>query len=161
MPPRLEPDLPFPIDRFIPGEGPRPTSSQLPGEILLIPQNDQWNRCIHHRHAIDLFNHGFYWEAHEEWESLWRMLPKKTPQRWALQALIQSAAALLKEHMGHRRASQTLLNNALRHMEAASSHALVRGTPVLSIDLLELTQNLSRWGDAPGECAPPVIRLSS
>ncbi len=25
----------------------------------------------HKKNGVDLFNHGYYWESHEEWESLW------------------------------------------------------------------------------------------
>ena len=50
--------------------------------------------------SIDLFNEGFYWEAHEAFELLWKALPNLSPYRWLLQSIILSAAATLKLNMG-------------------------------------------------------------
>lgn len=53
--------------------------------------------------AIDLFNLGFYWESHEEWERLWRASgPDTTPGRF-LKGLVKLSAAGVKvrEHSIH------------------------------------------------------------
>jgi hypothetical protein len=51
-------------------------------------------------HAIDLFNHGFYWEAHEEWESLWHAAGRTGPTADFLKGLIKLAAAGVKLREG-------------------------------------------------------------
>ena len=44
-------------------------------------------------YGIDLFNHGFYWEAHEAWEGLWIACARRGPTATYLQAFITAAAA--------------------------------------------------------------------
>lgn len=46
--------------------------------------------------AIDLFNHGFYWESHEEWERLWRACPPESTVSRFLKGLVKLAAAGVK-----------------------------------------------------------------
>jgi hypothetical protein len=31
--------------------------------------------------GLDLFNHGYYWEAHEAWEGLWQVADRDGPLR--------------------------------------------------------------------------------
>ncbi len=87
--------FPFPPYRYVPGfnahplkhqDGHRSPRPQERGEALL--------------YARDLFDHRFYWEAHEVWEALWKQT-SPGPERERLQGLIQAAAFLLKRHMGH------------------------------------------------------------
>jgi len=52
---------------------------------------------VHYLYAIDLFNHEFWWEAHEVLEGLWAGETPETPTKTFLQGLIQIAAALLKK----------------------------------------------------------------
>ncbi|WP_292396668.1 DUF309 domain-containing protein, partial [Mesorhizobium sp.] len=42
---------------------------------------------------IDLFNHGYYWEAHEAWEPLWHTAKQSTQHRLFFKGLILLAAA--------------------------------------------------------------------
>ena len=53
-----------------------------------------------YRYAIDLFNHGFYWEAHEEWESLWHAAGRSGTTADFLKGLIKLAAAGVKAREG-------------------------------------------------------------
>lgn len=46
--------------------------------------------------GIDLFNHGFYWEAHETWEQLWIKFGRSGREADFLKALIKLAAAGVK-----------------------------------------------------------------
>jgi hypothetical protein len=55
------------------------------------------------RHAVDLFNHGYYWEAHEVWEAWWQILGRDEPERRLLQGLIALAAAGVKAREGNGR----------------------------------------------------------
>ena len=94
--PRFFPDEPFPPYTFVPGQQPHPVSDprghsfgrteQLgPGAFL----------C-----GVDLFNHGYYWEAHEAWESLWRACERSSPRAVFLKGLIHLAAAGVKVREG-------------------------------------------------------------
>ena len=54
-------------------------------------------RCLY---ALDLFNAGFYWEAHEAWESFWNVLGRTSPEARFVQGLIHLAAACVKIREG-------------------------------------------------------------
>jgi len=46
------------------------------------------------------FNAGFYWEAHEAWESFWHALGRTTPEARCVQGLIHLTAACVKIREG-------------------------------------------------------------
>ena len=52
------------------------------------------------RWGIDLFNFGYYWEAHEAWEGLWQASREAPEQRTFLHALILLSAAGVKLREG-------------------------------------------------------------
>ena len=54
------------------------------------------NRWTAARSAVDLFNAGRFWEAHEQLETIWRATPDEA-EALVLQGLIQAAAALLHQ----------------------------------------------------------------
>lgn len=56
------------------------------------------------RYGADLFNAGFFWEAHEVWEPVWMALPPNSRARQGCQALIQAANACLKLRFGRAKA---------------------------------------------------------
>ena len=60
----------------------------------LLAANSRW------LFALDLFNAGFYWEAHEVWESFWNALGRTTPEAQFIQGLIHLAAAAVKIREG-------------------------------------------------------------
>ena len=71
-------------------------------------------------HALDLFNGGWYWEAHEAWESIWHALGRTTPEARFIQGLIHLAAAAVKIREGkpagvsrHTQRARELLGGAL------------------------------------------------
>lgn len=73
-----------------------PTELQSRRRALAAPlaTNPQW------LYALDLFNGGFYWEAHEAWESFWHALGRTTPEAQFIQGLIHLAAACVKIREG-------------------------------------------------------------
>ena len=46
--------------------------------------------------GLDLFNYGYYWEAHEAWEGLWQVADRDGSLRMLLKALILLSAAGVK-----------------------------------------------------------------
>jgi len=64
---------------------------------------DNWQENRSFLLAIDLFNHGYYWEAHEEWERLLRASGADTTVGRFLKGLVKMAAAGVKvrEHSIH------------------------------------------------------------
>jgi predicted metal-dependent hydrolase len=59
-----------------------------------------WLRSRAFLYGIDLFNFGYYWEAHEEWEGLWHAAGRKGRIADFLKALIKLAAAGVKHREG-------------------------------------------------------------
>jgi hypothetical protein len=61
---------------------------------------------------LDLFNGGWYWEAHEAWEGSWSALGRTTPDARFIQGLIHLAAAAVKIREGKP-------NGVARHTQRA------------------------------------------
>ncbi len=93
--PRYLPDEPLPARAYVPGLSPRPARSGA-GTPSAPPGIDAWPRCREYLRGIDLFNHGYYWEAHEAWEALWQAASRGGPGALFLQGLIKLAAAGVK-----------------------------------------------------------------
>ncbi len=96
-PPRYLPDEPLPPTAFVPGRPHRP--QHTPG---LPPPLDpaRWADSRAYLRGIDLFNHGYYWEAHEALEGLWHSAGRRGTTADFLKALIQLAAAGVKVREG-------------------------------------------------------------
>jgi len=66
------------------------------------------------RYGVDLFNHGFFWEAHEVWEAVWLEATPNSGRRQGVRALIQMANALLKRDMKKPNACRRLADEVAR-----------------------------------------------
>ncbi|HEX4000862.1 MAG TPA: DUF309 domain-containing protein [Pirellulales bacterium] len=60
----------------------------------------QWRNSQAYCFAVDLFNHGYYWESHEVWESLWHACGRRGTTADFFKALIKLAAAGVKAREG-------------------------------------------------------------
>lgn len=112
-PPRYRPELALPERAFIPGRGPKPASSQLPAPYLAA---ERWRDNDAYLWGVDLYNHGYAWEAHEAWEALWRAAKHDATQATFLQGLIQCAAAQVKTSMSDREAAERVLERGLARL---------------------------------------------
>jgi uncharacterized protein len=138
MPPRYAPANPLPPYAYVPGHDlPHPVTDRrghaysveaqppcvpkpLAGLAHLRP--DPVSRCRvlaaslaadpQWRFALDLFNGGWYWEAHEAWEGFWIALGRTTPEARFVQGLIHLAAAAVKMREGKP-------NGVARHTQRA------------------------------------------
>ena len=94
-PPRYAPLVPLPPYGYVPGHGlPHPVTDPRGHSHAARHTGDGWLR------GIDLFNAGFYWEAHEAWESVWHDLGRTTPPARFVQGLIHLAGAAVKIREG-------------------------------------------------------------
>ena len=64
--------------------------------------------------SLDLFNHGYYWEAHEAWEGLWQGADRDGPLRMLFKGVILLSAAGIKIREGKHAA-------AVRHTGRAAA----------------------------------------
>lgn len=99
MPPRYAPDIPLPPYAFVPGHDlPHPVTDprghSYATDAGRSAAEPQW------LHALDLFNGGWYWEAHEAWEGFWNAWGRTTPEARFVQGLIHLAAAAVKIREG-------------------------------------------------------------
>lgn len=121
--PRFLPDEAFPSYTFVPGRSPHPFSDpaghshgrEPPAAATLEPQKWRENRAF--LRGVDLFNHGYYWEAHEAWESLWHACGRKGTTAGFLKGLIQLAAAGVKVREGVPAGVRTHARRALELFE--------------------------------------------
>lgn len=111
IPPRRT-DLPLPPYRFVAGLHPHPLSDE--GHGAPVPEDP----ALAFAYACDLFDHRYWWEAHEAWEGLWRDAQPGSPDAELLQGLIQGAAGLFKRWTGHPGGAATLIDRACRRLRA-------------------------------------------
>jgi Domain of unknown function (DUF309) len=74
-------------------------------------------------YGLALHDGGFFWEAHEIWEAVWKAAPMNGRDRIALRALIQIANAGLKQRIARPRAAARLIEEA----SALLSELIARG----------------------------------
>ncbi len=143
--PRFVPDRPFPPYAYVPGRTPHPTrdpdghSYGTELEIPEPPDPEEWHVCSDYLYGIDLFNHGFYWEAHEAWEGLWVACGRRGPTATYLQALINLAAAGFKARWGSARGMMANAETAVRLFKSAASQLGPHSTHYMGLDVHALT----------------------
>ena len=87
---------------YVTGHFPHPISGEgghrCPGpEHLASPSFfDDWRNSATYLWAVDLFNSGFYWEAHEAWEVIWHDVRDRPSEANFIKGLIKLAAAGVK-----------------------------------------------------------------
>lgn len=130
VPPGLQPPIRYtsralPPYRFIPGRFPHPTahpdghSYRAPGTYVHEAEPvaaDAWLNSEAYLYACDLYNLGFWWEAHEAWEEIWQVTDKRGKQGHFLQGLIQVSACHLKLFVGHMDGVRRLLATSMEHL---------------------------------------------
>ena len=103
---RYAPDVSFPAYAFVPGRHPHPVTDPQGHSFgrahglpeTLDPQRPRQSLLF--LVAIDLFNAGYYWEAHEAWEGLWIAAGRSGELASFLKGLIKLAAAGVKAREG-------------------------------------------------------------
>jgi hypothetical protein len=102
-------------------------------DVIHLPERTAWQSCEEYLFGIDLFNHGYYWESHETWESLWHAAGRKNVDTDFFKGLIKLAAAGVKAREGRQ-------DGVTRH--------LARGSEILNSVRNELSDEETVWGFA-------------
>lgn len=119
--PRYLPDEPFPPYAYVGGSFPHPTRDPAghsyghEPEPVTVPDPSGWRACHAYVRGLDLFNHGYYWEAHEAWESIWQACGRTGCLATFLEGLIKLAAAGVKVRQGRP-------HGVRRHSGRAEAH---------------------------------------
>jgi hypothetical protein len=103
---RLLPAEPFPPYAFVPGRFPHPTSDPAGHSYGVEPappsgvEPERWQTNRAYLYGLDLFNAGFYWESHVQFEALWLAAGRRGVCADFLKGLIKLAAAGVKHLEG-------------------------------------------------------------
>ena len=137
--PRYAPGRAFPPYAYLPGRDPHPTRDEAghsysagaePPPLPLPPE--RWRENEPYLFGVDLYNHGYLWEAHEAWEELWHPAKGDALPADYLQGLIQCAAAALKILMGQPRGLERLAEQGTARLERVARAA---GPVYMGLDL--------------------------
>lgn len=98
---RVAPQFALPAATYVPGRSAQDSHARwhdLAALLSPLPPlaPGRWQDCMPYLLGIDLFNHGYYWEAHEAWELLWHQCGRRGQLAGFLQGLIKLAAAGVK-----------------------------------------------------------------
>ena len=118
-------NIDLPEFRYIPGHKLKQKSPvkgahlpELPPPVSLSAKS--WQDSAHYLYAIDLFNYGYWWEAHEVLEVLWVIAKRETPTGIFIQGLIKISAAFLKESQALHEAALSLSAKGLSRLHSKS-----------------------------------------
>ncbi len=121
---------PFPPYRYVPGKTPHPVRDPAGHSFNRPPEQppefnpEDWRSCEQYLYGIDLFNHGYWWEAHEALEAVWIAAGRKSGTGLFIQGLIQVAVAHLKKHQGFGDTAQRMAKEGLDKMKHCRSPRL-------------------------------------
>ena len=167
--PRYVPDLPFPPYSYVTGHFPHPISDPAGHSYGCehasppAPNPDMWLESRDYLFGIDLFNHGYYWEAHEVWEGLWHACGRNGAVADFMKGLIKLAAAGVK---AREQRPAGVHRHALRAAELFRQTADRQGNQqriFMGLAIDELVRSCEQLADHPpaasNEPPPAVQRL--
>jgi predicted metal-dependent hydrolase len=165
--PRYVPDRPLPPYTYVPGRSPHPVSDPRGHGIgkeagpILLAGPDHWRGCGPYLFGVDLFNHGYYWEAHEAWEGLWHACGRAGPEADFWKGLIQLAVAGVKVREGRPEGVRRHARRAAELLRRSAAALGDAGGRYLGLDLAALTRQAlaaAEWPPAdPGGPAAAVF----
>jgi predicted metal-dependent hydrolase len=153
--PRFVPDALLPPYAFVPGRGlPHPVrdpEGHLFGATPAVERIDpaRWRECRAYLWGVDLCNRGYYWEAHEAWEGVWRGHDRSETPALFLQGLIKLAAAGVKVREGVSLGVASLAGGAASHFREVRGRR-DGGESYGGLKVAELESVADRLGQDPG-----------
>jgi len=162
---RYAPARALPRYAFLPGRDPHPTRDarghsfgvrEAPAEYL---PPERWRENEEYLFGVDLYNHGFLWEAHEAWESLWHRAKHDAEQADFLQGLIQCSAASLKIPMEQPDGLRKLTDAGTKRLESVAERA---GPSFMGLDMWDFIHEFRAFAASEPASADerPRITLS-
>ena len=161
---RLVPDEPFPPYSYVNGMFPHPIRDPAGHSFGVVPAScsmpdpNHWQDCRPYLYGLDLFNYGYYWEAHEVWEQIWHAAGRTGPIGSFIKGLIKLAAAGVKVREGrpdgvrsHARRAAELFSRVADQLRPEQSSYFGLSLP----RLIELATDVAR--DPPTSIAPTGV----
>ncbi len=128
----------LPTIAYVPGQTTRPTEEPLCAERI-TPENLSKVAPADNPFflfGVDLFNHHYFWEAHEAWETIWHL--EDNPElRNLLQGAIQVSGGFLKIIQGNEKGARILWKKAHGRL----SRELLKETNVNIEEILTMIEN--------------------
>lgn len=151
---RYSPDRPFPHYAFLPGRNPHPTRDpeghsyhKEEARAAYFDAAD-WRENDDYLFGVDLYNHGYLWEAHEAWEGLWHRARKDAWQALFLQGLIQCSAGCLKILMKQPRGVRRLTELGTGKLQGVSQAV---GDPYMGLKVFSFVASMRAFVKAEPE----------
>lgn len=141
---RYAPEMPFPAYAFVPGQHPHPVTDTRGHSFShrpVVPSPLEPRAAFDSREfrfAVDLFNSGYYWEAHETWEQLWVVAGRTGVVADFLKGLIKLAAAGVKAREGKPVGVQRHVTRAAELLESVRQCQPAESLQFASINLDDL-----------------------
>ncbi len=144
---------PFPSYHFMPGQNPHPRkdpaghSYGLPEPTATHTPADQWKTNATWLFGVDLYNFGYWWESHEQWEALWKVDRNTEQEKLFYRAVIQLAAANIKRYLDRIEGSQSLARQAvekLKRIETSPFMGIEPSPLVVAIEGYHVTERFSQ-----------------
>lgn len=124
-------------------------------ETKALESSECFKENIDYLYAIDLVNHGYYWECHAYLESLWNEHNRTDDFAILFKAIIKIAAGLLKRDMDQENACATHLERCLELLNQLEYEEFC------GINLEDLKVLVSHMLSKPLESRPDlIIKLS-
>ena len=160
---------PLPPYSYVPGKFPHPLRDPEGHSFghspppLVLPAADEGRNCREFLRGIELFDHGYYWEAHESWEAVWNALGRRGREADFVKGLIKLAAAGVKAREGrpegvarHARRAAELLRTVAVDADDSKSHSF---WGMSLAELIRAAEKLREAPDAVIDVSPaPVVK---
>ena len=170
-PPRLLPHRSLPPYSYVTDRFPHPVRDARGHSFgqsepqAAIGDPDEWRTCPAYLWGIDLFNAGYYWEAHEAWEAVWHAAGRTGVMADFAKALIKLAAACVKARGGrphgvelHARRAAELLSSVASTLPTDRPHFMGLSPDRLIRAADQLAASPEKWVNTADE---PVVRVAS
>lgn len=155
IPLRLLPNRPLPPYSYVTGKSPHPVRDPQghshSAQALQITDVNirEWRTCEPYLWGIDLFNNGYYWEAHETWEAVWHAAQRRGIVADFCKALIKLAAAGVKAREGRPNGVQRHAQRAKQLFASVAEHLGPQNSSFMGLPLNSLIQSAQRLIDEP------------
>jgi uncharacterized protein len=155
-PPRLLPARQLPPYSYVSGKFPHPVrepqghSYGADAPQIPISPAEHWQTCEHYLWGVDLFNNGYYWEAHESWEAVWHAAGRHGTIANFCKALIKLAAAGVKAREGRSQGVKQHAQRAKQLLESVAADIGSREQRFMGLSLPTLIECADTLFNDPG-----------
>lgn len=123
---------------------------------------NSWQSNETYLFGVDLYNFAYWWEAHEQWEALWRGEETGAEAGSFLQGLIQLSASLLKWQAGNQRGFTQLVAKGCERLKGVAGG--LEGGCYMGVNPEQLVAQYQAFAgnqQSAGQHKPPLLLLKN